>query len=278
MMKKTLTHLIILFLGFFSTAEAIEYQSPRTLALGGAGRGGPLLNDSIYLNPSYASFTPIYSLSGGYTWFNSGRNYNLSVEDSRTEMLQAGVGYTRREQNSAFNLGVSKQVVKQLGFGLASKFLVDDQTNKLTTDLMFSTAYLATEYMYAAIIVDNLLQSADGKARNLYRTFYLGLKMIPTPEVEFFIDPLYSPDYTAGTKAGISVGVEFGLLSDFYLRAGRFVDAEVTYLNTRGTGYGLGLGWIGPRINFDYAMHRVTSDHAGTGLTTAHSLTTTLFF
>jgi hypothetical protein len=277
-MKNTLTHLIIFGLLFSSQVFAIEYQSPRTLALGGAGRGGPLLNDSIYLNPSYASFTPIYSMSGGYTWFNSGRNYNVSVQDSRTEMLQAGVGYTRREQNSAFNLGVSKQVIAQLGFGLASKFIVDDHSNKLTSDFMFSSAYIATQFLYSAIIVDNLLQTADGKARNLYRTFYLGLKLIPTKEVEFYIDPLYSPDYPGGKKLGISAGVELGLLSDFYFRAGRFVDAEISYLNTRGEGWGIGAGWIGPKINFDYAIHRVTSDHLGHGLTTAHSLTTTIFF
>jgi hypothetical protein len=278
MMKKPLTHLIILSLFFVSSAFAVEYQSPRTLALGGAGRGGPLLNDSIYLNPSYASFTPIYSVSGGYTWFNTGRNYNVSVEDSRTEMLQAGVGFTRREQNSAFNLGVSKQVIQQLGFGLSSKFLVDDHNNKVTTDLMFSSAYIALQWMYASIVVDNLLQSTDGKQRNLFRTFYVGMKFIPTKEVEFYLDPLYSPDYTAGNKAGFSLGVELALLADFYLRAGRFVDAEVSYLNSRGDGYGLGLGWIGPRINFDYAMHRVLRDHAGDALTTAHALTTTIFF
>jgi hypothetical protein len=278
MMKKTLTHLIIFNLLLISSASAIEYQSPRTLALGGAGRGGPLLNDSIYLNPSFASFTPIYSMSGGYTWFNSGRNYNVSVQDSRTDMLQAGVGFTRREQNSAVNIGASKQIVQQLGFGLGSKILIDDQTNKMTTDLTFSTAYIATQWMYASIIVDNLLQSADGKARGLFRTAYIGFKFIPTKEVEFFLDPLYSPDYTHGKKAGFSLGVELGLLSDFYFRAGKFVDAEVTYLNTRGEGFGVGLGWIGPRINFDYAMQRATSTHAGYALTTAHSLTTTIFF
>ena len=281
MKKLFLTRLIIaISLAFFlnPSVYAIEYQSPRTLALGGAGRGGPLLNDSIYLNPAYASFSQTYSISGGYTWFNHLRNYNASVQDARAEFLQAGVAYTKREQNAAFNIGASKMVVKRLGFGLGSKVILDNESNKMTTDFIFSSSFIALPWMYASFIADNLLQKQDAKLRNLYRTFFLGLKLIPTKEVEFFLDPLYSPDYTAGNKAGYSAGVEIGILNDFYLRFGKFADAEISYLNTRGNGYGFGLGWIGPRINFDYAIHRVTSNHLGTALSTAHAVSTTMFF
>src|ERR1035437_8251713 len=114
-------------------AQAVEYQSPRTLGLGGAGRATPLLNDAIYLNPSYASFAPVYSLASGYTSIRpGGRNYNLSIQDSRTELFQAGVGFTKREGDSAVNIGASKLVVERLGFGLGSKFIINDQTRKIT--------------------------------------------------------------------------------------------------------------------------------------------------
>jgi hypothetical protein len=279
MMKTPLTRLIIASFFMLSTsALAVEYQSPRTLALGGAGRAGPLLNDSIYLNPSFASFTPIYSASGGYTWFNTGRNYNVSVQDARDPLVQAGIGYTRREQNGAVNIGASRQIVKQLGFGLGPKFIIDDHTSKVTSDFIFSTSFLATKWMYASIIVDNVMQSDAALQRNLFRTLFVAFKFIPTKEVEFYIDPLYSPDYTAGKKAGFSAGVELGILADFYLRAGKFVDAEVSYLDTRGSGFGLGIGWIGPRINFDYAMNRVVTADNGDSLITAQSFAMTIFF
>ena len=280
MNKLFLTQLMILsaaLLGSIS-AHAVEYQSPRTLALGGAGRGGPFLNDSIYLNPSYSSFSQTYSVNAGYTWFENLRNYNASVQDARTEMLQAGVGFTKREQNSAVNLGASRMVVKRLGFGLGSKVLIDTDTQKMSSDFIFSTSFIALPWLYAAFIVDNLIQANEAQARGLYRTFFFGFKFIPTKEVMFFLDPLYSPSYSAGPKAGFSAGVELALLSDFYFRVGKFVDAEVSYLNTRGNGYGFGLGWIGPRINFDYALHRVTSNHLGSAQSTAHALSTTLFF
>jgi hypothetical protein len=279
MMKKHMTHLIIAVAVLQgATAFAVEYQSPRTLALGGAGRAGPWLNDSIYLNPSYASFVSAYSVAGGYNWFDEGRNYNASVQDARDELVQAGLGFTKREQNNAINLGASRSLIKQLGFGLGSKFLLDNQTNKITSDLIFSTSYIALPWMYASFIVDNIIQSEAGLQRNLFRTFFLAFKFIPTKQVEFYLDPLYSPSYSAGNKAGFSLGVELAALADFYLRAGKFVNAEVSYLNTRGDGFGLGLGWIGPRINIDYALNRVLSADSGVGLTTSQSVSTTLFF
>jgi len=274
MMKKLLTTLVI---AFSIPAFAVEYQSPRTLALGGAGRAGPLLNDSIYLNPSYASFTPIYSVSGGYTWFDQGRNYNISVQDARTQLFQAGVAFTRREQNSAINLGASKTIIRRLGVGVGSKFLIDDVTNKMTTDFTFSTSFIATEWLYSSLIVDNLVSNSDARKRNLFRTIYLGMKFVPTKEVEVYLDPFYSPSYPYGKKAGYSLGVEFGLLADFYLRIGKFVNAEVSYLDTRGDGFGYGLGWIGPRMNIDFSIHRMTSGDRGVPFTTSHSLSATIF-
>ena len=279
MMKNILTHLIIVLFSLYSPlASAIEYQSPRTLALGGAGRAGPLLNDSIFLNPSYGSFNNIYSLDAGYTGFNTGRNYDVSVQDARTEMFQAGAAYTKREQNGAINIGASKMILQQVGAGLGSKTLIDNTTNKMTTDFTFSSTFIALQWMYSSLIIDNLIQGSEAKARNLYRTVFVGFKFMPTHEIEIFVDPLYSPDYSAGKKAGYSAGVELSLLADFYLRMGKFTDSEVSYLNTRGDGFGFGLGWIGPRINFNYALHRVTSSDAGNPLTTAHAGGVTVFF
>ena len=257
---------------------AVEYQSPRTLSLGGAGRATPFLNDAIYLNPSYASFAPIYSLAAGYTWFNQGRNYNVSVQDSRTEMFQAGVGYTKREQNTAISIGASHKVIDALSAGLGTKIILDNVTNNSTFDFIFSTTYIALPWMYASIIVDNLLESDQSKARNLYRTFFLGTKFIPTKEVLIYVDPLYSPSYNLGKKIGYSAGLELSVLTDFYLRGGIFHDAEVTYANTRGQGIAWGVGYLGPKIHLDYALHRMLVSNNSSGITTANSAEMTIFF
>src|SRR4051812_16097909 len=117
MIRKLLTLLAIIVLpvSVSSLSLAIEYQSPRTLGLGGAGRGAPLLTDAIYLNPAYASFIASYSIHAGYPCFAQGRNYNISIQAPRPELFQAGIVFPRREQNAAVNLGASKTVVDRLG-------------------------------------------------------------------------------------------------------------------------------------------------------------------
>lgn len=254
------------------TADAVEYHSPRTLGLGGAGRATPLLNDAIYLNPSYASFVPVYSLAGSYTSISpAGRNYQFSIQDSRTELFQAGVGFTKRTGDSAINIGASKLAIDRLGFGIGSKFLIDDTTKKLTTDFIFSSSYIGFDWMYTTFVIDNLFGNLD-------RTFYFGLKFIPTQNINIYLDPFYTPKYGHGNKAGYNFGIEFGLLADFFFRVGKYQDAEVPYLSTRGNGFGLSLGWIGPKLNVDYALSRATQTHNGNGLITVNSFAATIFF
>jgi hypothetical protein len=254
------------------SAMAVEYHSPRTLGLGGAGRATPLLNDSIYLNPSYASFAPVYSISGGYTGIRpGGRNYQVSIQDSRTEMFQAGVGFTKREGDSAVNIGASKLAVDRLGFGIGSKFIINDQTRKMTSDFIFSTSYIGLQWMYTTLVIDNLWANFD-------RTMYLGFKFIPTQNINIYLDPFYSPEYSKGNKAGYHFGVEFGLLADFFFRIGKYQDGEIPYLGTRGNGFGLSFGWIGPKLNLDYALSRAIHTHRGDSMTTVNSFAMTIFF
>jgi hypothetical protein len=261
-----------------STALAVEFQSARTQALGGAGRGGPWLTDSIYLNPSFGSYQPIYALTSAYTSYQGGRNYNISVQDSRAEFLQAGAGFTKREQNSAVNFGASRVFAKTLGIGLGSKILIDHPSDKMTSDFILSTSYIALPWAYASLVVDNLLQGSEQKARNLYRTAYLGLKMIPTKKVEFFVDPFFSPDYAKGKKAGYQAGAELGVMNDFFLRFGKYQDAEVPHLNDRGSGFSYGFGWVGPKLSLDYSTQRTLSTHSGGGINTAHTGSLSVFF
>ena len=261
-----------------SSAQAVEFQSPRTLGLGGAGRAGPWLTDSIYLNPSFASYTPIYILSGAYTGFNHGRNYNVSVQDSRTEIFQAGAGYTKREQNTAVNFGASKAFMKTLGVGVGSKLLFDNGTGTLTSDFNVSTSYIATQWMYVSIVIDNLIAGQEQTNRHLIRTAYAAFKFIPTKKVEFFVDPFFSPDYNGGKKAGYHAGIELGIMDDLYFRAGKFQDADITHLNTRGSGFGIGGAWVGPKMSLEYAMSRALTTHSGVGFTTAQSGSILIYF
>ncbi|MBU6153619.1 MAG: hypothetical protein KGP28_04890 [Bdellovibrionales bacterium] len=261
-----------------SSVNAVEFQSSRTLGLGGAGRAAPWLTDSIYLNPSYGSFTPIYTLSGSFTGFEQGRNYNVSVQDSRTESLQAGLGFTKREQNAAVNIGASSAFQKKWGIGLGSKILLEQPSNRMTTDFTASGSLIATQWLNAALIVDNLVSGEAQRARNLHRTIYAATRMVAARKIQFYFDPFFSPDYPGGNKGGYSAGAEIGMLEDFFLRLGRFVDSEIPHFNTRGSGYGFGLGWVGPKISLEAAIHRTVSAHSSGLNGTAQSGSVQIFF
>ena len=92
---------------FINVAFSSDFQSPRTAALGGAGHAGPVLNDAIYLNPSFTAFLQSYGLAINYIRALRPAphpHYNLSVLDGRSELFQAGVGYTRREHNNFIHI------------------------------------------------------------------------------------------------------------------------------------------------------------------------------
>src|SRR5689334_3011746 len=77
-------------------AWSADFLSPRTAALGGAGHAGPLLNDSLFLNPAYISFVPANNVSVNYLSYNggadtlnpnSGRNYNVGIQDGQNPLF-----------------------------------------------------------------------------------------------------------------------------------------------------------------------------------------------
>ncbi|NDD93273.1 hypothetical protein EBZ37_14480 [bacterium] len=279
-MKKATLLLVplIAFFSMISNSNAVEFQSPRTLGLAGSGRAAPWLSDAIYLNPSFASFSPIYTLSGAFTGFDQGRNYNVSIQDSRTESLQAGVGFTKREQNVSLNIGASREFQKKWGIGLGSKIILDQPSNRMTSDFIISGTLLAMQWLNVAIIVDNVIAGAPQTNRNLHRTFFSSVRLNAARKVDFYFDPFFSPSYGGGNKGGFSVGTEIGMLEDLYLRLGRSVDAEIPHLNTRGSGYGVGIAWVGPKISLEAAMNRTLTAHTAGVTGTAHSGAVHIFF
>jgi hypothetical protein len=266
----------------FSTLSVAEdFRSPRTQALGGAGHAAPLLNDALYLNPSFSSFLPQYSISGNMDWYNyddeayNGRLWNASIQDGRSEAFQAGIGYTHFEQGSLVNFGASKAATKQLGFGLGSKLFFPTNGNRVG-DLTFSTEFAALKWLQTSFIADNLVQTADGETNNFYREFTIGTKFSVIDILYFYIDPHLAPDApsTGGSHFGHESGTELQLFEDFFLRGGFYKNSKIPSLQTRGDGYGLGFGWIGPRISIDYAYSHVT----GPITDTENTVGTTIYF
>lgn len=262
-------------------ASAADFWSPRTAALGGAGRAGPLLNDAIYLNPSFISLLPTYSISLNYAPFSTGGGstqghiLNLGIQDGRTELFQAGVGFTSRRDARFIHVGASKRIGDPWGVGIGSKFVLSDgRVNSLTADLTAATTFIAAPWLHLVGVIDNLLESSNGQLRGLYREFALGTKVNFKGIAMLYVDPHYTPSLPSD-QFGISAGAEFTMFQDLFARVGLFRKTAMPYLGgTRGDGWGAGFGWIAPRLSLDYGYSKST-DPSGTF---SHHLGATVYF
>ncbi len=283
-------HLLFVFL--FSIilnyqCHASDFQSPRTMALGGASHAAPLLNDSIFLNPSFSSFLPTYSIAFNYGWYNGGTTnpdgsnsyhghiLNGSIQDGRSEMFQAGVSFTRREDARFFHFGASKAMLRNLGVGVGGKWVVlNDSANTSFQDLTLAATFFPEPWLQTALIVDNLLETQKGLALNLHREIILASKWSVLGSVMFYFDPHLFPNLSGSSSFGHELGIEIPVMSDVYLRMGNFRNAQVFYEGAYGRGYAFGIGWVAPKISFDYAVQRAI-DPIGA---TFHQLGMTVYF
>src|ERR1700733_5937950 len=127
-----------------AVTEASDFHSPRIAALGGAGHAGPLLNDSIYLNPSYAAFLPTYAIAGNYGWANYNdsqlkfKNQNLSIQDGRSDMFEAGLAYTHRDDGMLIHLTAAKALIpSRLSVGVGGKAYFPANNGSTNTNHVF---------------------------------------------------------------------------------------------------------------------------------------------
>lgn len=264
-----------------------DFYSPRMAGLAGSGRAGPLLNDAIYLNPSFTSFLPTYSLSGNQLTYSGdadpalgpgsrqGRNVSFSIVDGRNPLFQAGVAYTRREDGTMVHVGASKALLQRLGLGIGGKFFLKGSGKPTGQELVVSTTAVPVEWFQVAAVVDNALDSEASRARGLRREFILGTKFNLDRIVLVYFDPQYAPARPGSQRYGFSAGLEFVLMADLFLRTGMFRNTVIPHaMNTVGRGYGVGLGWVGPRMSLDYGLSRTVDPRS----LTAHSMGVSIYF
>jgi hypothetical protein len=244
-------------------ASASDFHSARTAGLGGAGHAGPMLNDAIYLNPSFVSLLQTYALGINYFTFSGeganptdyhGIGWNLSIQDGRSELFQAGLGLTARPDSRILSIGASRKVVERLGVGIGGKFLFPtDESRTQVRDALFSVGGILSNVIQGAFIVDNIVQTDEARQRGLYREFILGTKINILGASLIYLDPHYAPDSPTGAW-GWEAGMEVPIFTDFFIRAGGFRDSNIPFASVRGRGFGFGLGWFAPRISLDYSL------------------------
>jgi hypothetical protein len=273
--KKNIANFILLLFGTFflsSMTYSSDFHSARTDGLGGAGHASPLLNDSIYLNPSFAPYIQAHSISFNYLAYGDGitnspygyipyygHDINLSVVDGTVESLfQAGVSYTVRDDSSLIHLIAAKKIIQRLSLGIGGKFIFpQNQPGNHPFEATASATGIIAQWFQASLIVDNLLQSATNLG--FRREFILGTKFNAMNIVLAYFDPHIFDDMTLSSTFGFESGAEFPFFTDFFLRIGAFHNSTIPYQAQVGDGYGIGVGWIAPKISFEYAFSRAYS-------------------
>lgn len=280
---------LFFFLGSYANnLHAADYHSPRTAALGGAGHAGPILNDALYLNPSFASFSNTYAVQAGYQGYSPpsdapaqnpyGNIWNLSVQDGRTPLFQAGVGYTQRSDGRLVHVSGSKNIINQLGVGVSTKFLLPNDAYALAVDGAISMTGIAWDWLTVVGILDNAIQTETIKQRGFLREMIVGVKINLKNLLSIYWDPQMTPDLI-GREFGFSAAVELTPYPDLYLRTGYGRNTRYPLLTNEvaagyGSAWGIGLGWMAPKLSIDYAFTRVFDPLT----VSAHTLGLTVFF
>jgi len=210
-----------------------------------------------------------------YSWLSeTGRQYQVSVQDGRTELLQAGAAYTMRDDAIFIHFGISKTVVKRLGFGLSTKLIRNNTTTAMAPELVFSTTVIAADWLQFALVADNLLSSAVARSIDLIPVVTLAAKVNVMGIALLYFDPRYYPSGGAAGTLGHSAGLELTVLKEAFLRLGQFSGTSFSPTGRRSTGYGFGAGWIAPRISLDYGFARSVSPVERS----EHTVSATIFF
>jgi len=265
---------VLSVIGAGQNLVASDFHSGRTAGLSGSGHAAPLLNDAIFLNPAFEAFLPTYSLGAAYLKSNAGRNYSVSLQDGRAELFQAGVAYTVREDTTFVHVGTSKSFIQRTGVGLGGKFYFSNATRTGGRDLIFSVTGVPTEWFSTALVIDNLLQTDAGTSRGFYRELIIATKFNIEKIFLIYFDPHLAPSAPVAGGYGFEGGLEFVFGTDLFLRVGASKNAYIPWLAQRGRGYSAGIGWLSPRMAFDYAISRAIEPRA----VTAHVFGLTLYF
>lgn len=261
-------------------------HSARTSSLAGAGHAAPLLNDALFLNPSYISFLKTYSIELDYHRFDAssapapyGRNYGISLQDGKTALVQAGLGYTVKENGSQLNLAAAKAFWPNISIGIGAKFFFNDiEGRDNPIDAVLSATYLVTPYIQVALVANNLLKLDGSRGAGWEREIIVGSKFNIEGIFLVYVDPHYTLDPSDGEVLGYEAGGEISIFHDFMLRAGHFMNVTVPFQTERATGFSLGGGWIGPRFAIDYGLTRVFESLGSLPESLAHQFTATLYF
>jgi hypothetical protein len=260
--------------GLFLTvnANALDFESARTTGLSGSGRGGPLMTDTIFVNPSALAFQNVQALSGTFDWLTNPASppgttnhlFNGSVVDGKNQYVDAGLAFTRRPDLDLIHLALAKQVmpwgaigatVKRFSSGSANPQSINQVTGfdgGLSAAVVIPADMLASPQVSFGLTAENLIHDAAKEATIGPRQLGGGVKATFEKLLALYADAVVNQSNVSGAWTTYSGGAEIGLGSDFYIRGG--------LSGYRQKGWSYGVGWTGPKIAINYGFQNAHLD------------------
>ncbi len=268
--------LYISALAIFSLPSAnsniLNFETTRLKSTAGAGVASVLMNEAVVLNPAPLALFQNGSFyfqrsSGQMNQFSPGpangpgnapleaspshksKQFSTVVADAKSK-LKGAFGYTRQTYShhrrqqlmAAFAHPAGKKSSVGINYQRIKEHRGDHQDRYGQANIGVMHA-LNEQFTMGMVFVDPM-RRRKGETRGL-----LGGQYVYQDMVSFILD--IGADYNHPLdKTFLWRGaIQFKLLDDFYLRLGAFDDK-----GKREEGTGVGLGWIGPRLVFDFAL------------------------
>ncbi|MBU6374719.1 MAG: hypothetical protein KGQ59_01875 [Bdellovibrionales bacterium] len=234
----------------------------------------------MFQNPSFASFLPVYSWAADFKALGEGRGrvYNVSVMDGMSQFFQAAAAYTVRDELTAVHISASKKIHPRIAFGIAGKLFFSRNKGSIdnSKNINLSATGAPFDWFQLAFIADNLLTPSATSQLGLERELVLGTKFKASEKLLFYIDPrtrlgdgLKIP---SNPRFGYEVGSEVAIFKDLFLRVGTFKNISHPDVQTKANGFAYGIGWIAPKISFDFAMERIRVPQDRSSLTSGMTI------
>jgi hypothetical protein len=274
------------------SAAAQDLQGTRSLSMGGSLRAAPSGDAAVLLNPAGMSLFRTYSINAGYMYrvADKGNLLNVSIVDSATKALAAGLSYTYGHASPETTLAIgggktfdlnetsntheaafalSYPLASIFHLGLTAKYVyhsieqpegTPEEARKGTTSgftldagglLSITKGFNLAAVGYNLIPVDNVLYP---RALGLGVSYAFGTTFL----AEF--DSVLS-FYEQGMKPSFHGGGELFLGQSYAVRAGAMHDMarESTYVTA-------GLGLIASKIALDVGMRQMVKGGAETAI------------
>lgn len=209
----------------------------------------------------------ISALSGTMNWIRPASEislYNISVIDGTNPYVSAGLSLTRAKKGDFIHLALSKKIdywisvgIHAKRFNLRSKDLPPNVESYTVFDGGASVSIAIpkewSSYPILLALTSDNLHHATGAEKYLGpKEFSFAAKINFKDLLLVYGDFVHATSTYYGGYPMYHSGAEIALGNEFFARGGMF--------GFRNTGWGLGGGWVGPKLGLNYGYQKQTNE------------------